>query len=407
MNPVLKRVLIALGSLFLIAYVAVQGYLIFSASLDTVTADNEIAYDTVVTTGVVYRSEAVIRQPTNGYVFYTVQDGNRIPKSGNIAYVYPSMEDAFEQQQLELLDEEIATLTSINEQGSSNRASLNSINQQINQTWLSISHAAQSSSYENINTLHARLLMLLNKKQLTIGKEENFDARLAELKKERAKLAQSFKPATATVPSPVAGYFVGSADGFEGYMHTTGVENLSVADIEQALTLKPVINNENFVCKIVGDYEWYLACVLPLEKVATLKKGMTVEVCMPFVQSDPLNMTVLSINKASDDRVALVLQCTQMSAALSTVRREQIEIRLRQYEGIVVPDEAIHFNEQQEPGVFVQDGNVLRFRRIQVLHHNETDRYSVCEKKDDKAYLQLYDRIVVGGEDLYDGKLVR
>lgn len=407
MNQTTKRILIALLSLLLIIYVGVQGYLIFSASLETITANKEIAYDTLKTTGVVYRSESVIRQQTDGYVFYTVQDGNRVSKKGDIAHVYPSVEDALRQQELDLLDQEIASLTSINAQGSSNRASLNSINQQINQTWLAISRSAQMASYGEINGLHSKLLTLLNKKQLTIGKEENFDARLAELKARRTALAASFKRATATVVSPVAGYFVGSADGFETLLTTEGVESLTVSDVEQALTLQPTVDETHFVGKIVGDYEWYLTCVLPLENVVTLKKGLQLEVCMPFVQSAPLSMTVVSLNKAADDRVAVVLQCTQMSGVLSTVRHEQIEIRLTQYEGIVVPDEAIFFNEQQEAGVYIQDGNILRFRRIQVLHHNETERYSVCAIKDDKTYVQLYDRIVTEGEDLYDGKLVR
>ena len=407
MHPIAKRVLVIVASLLLIAYVGVQGYLVFSASLDTVTADRHIAYETLKTTGVVYRSESVIRQQTNGYVFYTVQNGNRVSKNGNIAHVYPSMEDALAEQALEELDAEIETLASINAQGSSNRANLSSINQQIKTTWLSISRLAQHAAYGDINELHAKLLMLLNKKQLTIGKEENFDAQLAQMRKERAVLAQSFQPSTATVASPVAGYFVGAADGFEGLLQTDGVEGLTVADVEKALTMNPAVSGEDFVGKIVGDYEWYLSCVFPLEEVTMLKKGLQLDVCMPFVQSEPMTMTVVALNKAADDRVAVVLQCTQMSAALSTVRREQVEIRLKQYDGIVVPDEAIHFNENQEAGVYIQDGNVLRFRRIQVVYHDADAKYAVCAKKDDKTYVQLYDRIVTKGEGLYDGKLVR
>lgn len=402
-----KRVLLVLLSLLLIVYVGVQGYLIFSATLETVTANKEVVFDTLKTDGVVYRSESVIRQKTDGYVFYTVQDGNRISKNGNIAHVYPTMDDALAQQELDLLDAEIATLTSINLQGSSNRANLSSINQQINETWLAISRAAQMTSYGEINALHSRLLTLLNKKQLTIGKEENFDARLKVLKEKRAALAASFHPATATVASPVAGYFVGSADGFEDVLQTMNVQALTPADIQRVLKMQPTVDEQQLVGKIVGDYEWYLACVLPLESAATLKKGLKIEVRMPFVQSELLPMTVTALNKAADDTVAVVLQCTQMSAALSAVRREQIEIRLTRYEGIGVPDSSIHFNQSQEAGVFVQDGNILRFKRIEVLHHNETERYSVCAIKNDKTYIQLYDRVVTEGEDLYDGKLVR
>ncbi len=407
MNPIVKRIGLALLSLLLIVYVGVQGYLIFSASLDTVTADREIVYETLKTTGVVYRSESVIRQKTEGYVFYTVQDGNRVSKDGNIAHVFPSAEDAIAQQELNTLDAEIASLVSINAQGSTNRAGLNSINQQINETWLMISKASHQAAYGDISELHSRLLTLLNKKQLTIGKEENFDNRIAQLRSERAALASSFKSATATVTSPIAGYFVGSADGFETQFTTDKVDGLTVGDVQAAMEAKPSAHPADFVGKIVGDFEWYLACVLPLESAATLKKDLQIEVCMPFVQSEPLKMKVVSLNKAADEQVAVVLQCTQMSAALSTVRREQIEIRLTSHEGMVVPDEAIFFNENQEAGVFVQDGNILRFKRIQVLYHNEIERYSVCAQKDDRGYLKLYDRIVTEGEGLYDGKLVR
>ncbi len=385
MNPVLKRVLIVLASLLLIVYVGVQGYLIFSASTDTITVDKEVAYETIKTTGLVYRSESVIREQTDGYIFYTVEDGNRVSKNGNIAHVFPAMEDALGQQELERLDEEIALLTSINAQGSSNRAGLSSINQQIDKAWLSLSHTTQLPSYGNVEELHSQLLALLNKKQLTIGREENFNKRLAQLNEKRAALVQSFTPATSTVSSPVAGYFVSSADGYEETLPSDRVGSLSVADLEAALQLKPSVDPTNFVGKIVGDYEWYLACILPMESTTTLKRGTVLEVCMPFVQSQPLTMTVFSLNKSSDDRVAVVLQCTQMSAALSTIRKEQIEIRLKQYEGMIVPDDAIHFDDKDQAGVYVQDGNILRFRRIQVVYHNAEERYSVCALRDNKA----------------------
>ena len=203
MNPVWKRVLIVLASVLLIVYVGVQGYLIFTASTDTITVDKEIAYETIQTTGVIYRRETLLYEEADGYVFYTVQDGNRVSKNGTIASVYPAMEDALKQQELDRLDAEIASLTSINAQGSSNRVGLSSINQQIDAAWLELSHVTQLNAYGNVEELHNTLLSLLNKKQLTIGREENFNARIAQLKSKREALAQSFTPSTALISSPV------------------------------------------------------------------------------------------------------------------------------------------------------------------------------------------------------------
>ena len=407
MNNIVKRVLIAVASVLLLAYVGVQGYLIFAASLKTVTAENEVAYDTLKTTGIVYRDEAVIQQKTNGYLFYTVENGNRVSKDGTIANVFPTEYDALKQKEWDLLNEEIKSLEFINAQGTSNRANLAGINQQIKETWLSLSKATNAAVYEDINTLHVKLLTLLNKKQLTIGKEQNFNARLQQLQNEKKELESTFQRSVSTVASPVAGYFVGNTDGFEGSLKTAAIEEVTVADIESILAQNPTPQTEHCIGKVVGDYEWYLTCILPLDRIATLKKGVQIEVCLPFVQSKPLSMNVVAVNKSADDRAAVVFQCTYMSAALSTVRREQIEIRLKKYEGLHVPDEAIQFNENNQAGVYIQAGNSIRFRRIHVLYHNDEEKYSVCEKKEEKGYLRLYDKIVIQGENLYDGKLIR
>lgn len=407
MNSITKRILVVVLSLLLLIYVAVQGYLIFAATLETVTAENETAYDSYKTTGVIYRDESVIQQQTNGYLFYMVQNGNRVSKNGKIASVFPTEHDALKQQEWELLNEEISALQFINAQGTSNRANLASINQQLKATWLSLSRATGTSAYMNINAVHVKLLTLLNKKQLTIGKEENFNDRIAALQQKKAALQASFTPSTATIYSPVAGYFVADTDGFEGMLKINDMENLTVADVETVLAAEPAPSSGASIGKMVGDYEWYLTCIVPLDRTVTLKKGMQTEVVMPFVQNEPLSMRVVAVNKAADDRAAVILQCMNMSSALSTVRKEEVEIRFSQIDGLRVPDEAIQFNEKDEAGVFIQAGNSVRFRKIHVLYHNEEKRYSVCEKKDDKGYLRLYDKIVIQGENLYDGKLVR
>ena len=310
------------------------------------------------------------------------------------------------QQQLDTLDEEISTLASINAQGTSNRANLASINQQINTLWLSVAQSADASDYASMSEYRTKLLALLNKKQLTIGRETDFNDRLAELRARREALAASFTKATSKVSAPAAGYFISRVDGFEGLLTTKGVTNVTTEQLQQYLNMEPATVDDS-IGKVVGDYEWYLGCIVPLEQTALFKKGSTLNVRLPFVMEQTVPMEVAAINKAENDSAAVILKCTHMSGELSSIRREQVELRVTTYNGLRVPDEAIHFNEKQESGVYVQDGNLLRFRKIRVLYHDAEERISVCEILDDKTYIQLYDRIVTKGEDLYDGKSVR
>lgn len=405
MNPVLKRILAIAAAVLLLVYIAVQAYLILVVPIETVTVSRATAYQTLETTGIICRDETVLEEQTDGYLFYTVENGERVSRNGTIANVFVSQQDALRQQELDKLDEEIATLTAINAQGTSNRANLTTINQQINETWLAVTTAAQRTTFTDMETLHARLLELLCKKQLTIGRVQNFDDRLAVLRAERTALAGSFTKAKATVSSPVAGYFISQTDGYEGYWKTADMTGLTPQEVRTALAYQPTAPDS--IGKVVGNYEWYLACVVPTNQLAEVKVGSSLEVSMPFVRNDAVLMHVEAINKAEDGTAALILQCTLMDKELSTARVEEVDIRLKQYSGIRIPDSAIHFDEQQNPGVYVQTGNVLTFRRIRVLFNNTADGYAVCELTEDKNYAQLYDKIVTKGEDLYDGKLVR
>lgn len=406
MNHILKRVLLFVAALFLLAYVGFHVYNGFAGEAVTATVERVTAYQTVDTTGLVLRDETLITTEAEGYFFYTVADGNRVAKGGTIADVYPTMQDAIAQQELDALNEEIETLTSINAQGTTNRANLSSINQQINELWLSVAKASGAGSFAEMGEYRVKLLALLNKKQLTIGKEDNFDARLATLKAKRDLLSSSFSKATGKVESPVAGYFISHVDGFEDLLTTEGVQNLSVEQLQQHLNTDSAKDDEK-IGKIVGDYEWYLACIVPLSDTAFIKKGLSLSVRLPFVTEESIPATVAAVNKGKGDTAAVILQCTHMSGELSAVRKEKVELRITSYDGLYIPDSAIHFDQNQNPGVYIQKGNVLNFRRIQVLYHDEKDRFSISKITDDASFVQLYDKMVTEGEDLYDGKLVR
>ena len=410
MSPLVKKILATLGALGMLAYVGYQLYMYLRPPMKTETITHITAYETLETKGVVFRDETILSSAPNGHLFYTVQNGGRIARGGKIAEVYTSQNDALVQQELDALDAEIKQLASINAQGTTNRANLTAIEQQTDDVWLSITEKAQRSSLADIDSLHSRLLTLFNKYQLTVGHVENYDDRLAELRAKRKSLAESYQAATGSVTSPVAGYFIGGLDGYESYCVTKGVTELTVDKVENTLNLQPQGNTG--IGKIVEDYEWYLACVVPLNYAADLKMGAYLDVRMPFVRNAAIPMQIVAVNKDVSGKAAIVFKCMHMDQALSTARVEDIEIRLKQYDGLRVPDEAIRFNENQEPGVFAQVGNVLMFRRIEVLYHDENDAITVCrvidktEEKDKKDYADLYDKIAVEGENLYDGMLV-
>lgn len=406
MDTFLKRLITVLVALFLLVYVGFQAYQILNTTIEVETVGSYKVYETIETKGVAIRNETVVSQGADGYLFYTTENGGRVAKNGAIARVFPSENDAFLQQQLDLLDEEIETLRAINAQGTSDRANLSGINKQISRAWMAAVEGAQSPAFLNMPELRSDLLALLNKQQITIGRVENFNDRLAALTSARDALAGSFSKSTSEIRSPIAGYFVSRIDGYESMLTVEQAADMTPEDVSRALT-EPAAGAASGIGKVVGDYEWYLACVLPVEQASQIKEGTELTVRLPFVLNQAIPVRVTATNKDREGQVAVIFESSQMSKELSSIRIEQVQIQLKEYEGLRVPDEAIQFNDNQETGVYIRVGNALVFKRIKVLYHSEHDRYSICEQTDESGYLKLYDNIVVGGKDLYDGKIIR
>ena len=104
--------------------------------------------------------------------------------------------------------------------------------------------------------------------------------------------------------------------------------------------------------------------------------------------------------------MAVVFRCAYMSQALSTIRREDVQIQLVRHTGLRVPKRAIVIGEDMQAGVYVLSGNMVRFRKIEQQFSEPAD-YVICTQTDEAGYLHLYDDVIVEGKGLYDGKIIR
>ena len=122
----------------------------------------------------------------------------------------------------------------------------------------------------------------------------------------------------------------------------------------------------------------------------------------------------------------VVLECSYMNNELSKVRKESVQIAVNTHSGIMVNKKAIHVEpvmkviddgsgrqvkqEVMVQGVYVLYGSELVFKEIVPLSTYST--FVLCDPnpEEDATFngetIKLYDEVVVGGTDLYDGKIV-
>lgn len=405
MDTFIKRIITVCVSLFLIAYVIYQVFQVFYNPVRTETVYFASEYKTLDAQGVTVRNETLITGKKNGYLFYTVDNGSRVSRGGTIAKVFPTEADSRSQQQLDRLTKDIEQLKAIQSQGTAGRVNLDVLDKQIRRVIGELTTGIHSPSIRGMDEWQSRLLALMNKRQVTIGKAVSFESRINALTALKNQLVSSYSVATSSVESPVAGYFVSKTDGFEKSVNFDNVKLLTTEDINKALNTRPAKSDSNVTGKVVGDYKWYLACVLPAEDAGELRQGAKPEILLPFVSDEVIPAEVVAANRDTNGNVAIIFECSYMSSELSSIRCESVQIRMKRYEGLRVPSSSIITNDRDEQGVYTLVGDTVTFRKVETLLIKPD--YVICREKNQEGYLRLYDDIVVEGKGIYDGKTVR
>lgn len=388
-----------------IFYISYQAYRSVYSGVETELAVMHSTYESIETTGLVYRSESIIPAVSNGQPYYAIENGTRVAKGSVIASVYRDAESGRVEQQIDEIDAQIAAFKTILADAGSGRLSLGIINDQTTQALLNLIQDTETGSLAGVGNDSFQILSLLSKKSLVTGKEVDFTAKIDELEQTKKLLKQSYLKPISTVKAPVAGYFADHVDGYEGLLSTENLARLTTDEFNKQIN-SPAQDDVAACGKIVSGYEWYMACVVPDSYYNALGVGRTLTVRMSFVLDEAVPVTVYACNKDNQGNMAVVFRCDQMSAALSTIRHESVEIQLVEHTGLKVPQRAIIVNEKQEVGVYIRSGNTVAFRKIQQKFSEPAD-YAICDIVDEDGYLQMYDDIIVGGRDLYDGKIIR
>lgn len=398
------KLLSALLVVAVMVYIGYQAYRAIFSELTTEMAVMHSIYESIETQGLVFRAETPVNIPADGYTYYSIENGTRVSKNSVIASVYSDAESGRIKEQIEELDRQIAGLKEIQAEGASGHVTLDIINEQVNDTVYDLLSSTDSGIFTDVDGYRFELLSLLSKKQIITGKSVDFSAKIKQLESQKAELKKNAKSAKSVVYAPVAGYFANHTDGYEGVLNTDLLPGLTPSQLQEYMDNRP--GSTGGGGKIVGGYEWYMACVVPESYYNALAVGKELSIRMTFVLDESVPVTVYACNKDGNGNLAVVFRCDYMSEELSTIRQETVEIQLVQHTGLKVPKQAIFVDENQQTGVYVLSGKIVTFRKIKQLYSEAAD-YVVCEYQSGQdGCLRLYDDVIVGGRGLYDGKII-
>ena len=254
-------------------------------------------------------------------------------------------------------------------------------------------------------------MTLLNKRNLIVESKTGYTDVINALEQEKSRLTALLSSPVATVVSSESGYFYSYVDGFEEQFNADILNNLTVDRFFEIINEVQNSTTVDCVGKVVTNFEWYTLCITSKEESVFYNSGDYYDLTYPYSSG----MTIKSklsykITQADRDEVILVFTTDKVPDGFNFLRRQKAEVKHSEYSGLKIPKDALRIVDGYE-GVWVLSGNVINFKRCEKIY--ETDGYYLVDT-DDKLeeedvkyrYLQIYDSVITGGKDLYDGKVI-
>jgi putative membrane fusion protein len=399
-----KKALLVLVFLFSL-YVVFQIFNSVFSKITTEIVGYGSATESLSTQGIIIRNETLIASNGSGVISYLVRDGEKVAIGSKIASYYSSKEDINSINLLNVIDKQIESYESINSSAGLGSADPIGSEAEIGKNIKEIINYNFKGDFHSAYDIKNNIVMLINGRRLLSGEVANFDSEIAQLKDKRAQITASVGSVTRDVYTDTSGYFLKNTDGFENIISANSMSSYDVPALNDLLSAKSQSTDQNVIGKVVSDFEFYYSTVVDSLVADKLKTGQSVEIVFASLENQPLPAEISRISKAYDGKCVVDFKCNYMSKCLNLERKQKAEIIIKTYTGIKVPQGAVRMVDDQM-GVYILAGTQARFKKIETVFLKD-GYYIVKQDNTNAGSLLIYDAVIVRGNDLYNGKIVK
>lgn len=388
-------------------------YEIYSLSTPKVKTQTAIAAthkDSISTKMFAVRDESLISgSSVSGTLVSVVDDGERVAGGQAIAAAFANDAAAADYVELERLKDELKRYENLNSQQNLMTLDVSKINSDADLLFYDMLDTVKSGELGALNDAAERFSDKLTAKQILVNGNIDFSEQIASLTS-RIQNLKSGMGNISYIKADDTGYYVSSADGYEGILDFSKITQLKSSDVKAALSAKPASVSSDNIGKLIHGYNWYFVCVVSLSDTLKLDTGDSVNLLCDNVSRGYISATVHHKGEEDNGEVVLVFVSNIMDEDISRLRIEDVQIVVSETDGLRVSKDAVRVVDGVQ-GVYVLTGNIVTFKRLDVIYTG--DDYVISKKiydtvKDDNniPYVKLYDEVIVEGKDLSDGKII-
>lgn len=400
-------------------------YHFVDTSYKTETAYHVTATDSVIFDGVYVRDETVITYNGGGVVNYKIPDGGKAAIGDTIADVYQTQGQIDTIEEIADLQSQLETMESITNPGTLEQAQPADLQRSITENYVNYVETCGEGNTTSAIEISKDLLNAISSYQVAISQGTvNFNSQIEELESQIAALQSSEASPLTTIEAEQACYFSSKVDGYESRLNTDKLDSITASQIQDIIDESETATSgsSTAIGKAISGYGWYMVGLFDNSDLK-YSIGDKVTIRQTKTGSESTGKIVNLQTYDDTDQTKVTVYCDEMSGDFVQNRVDRVQMIRGEYEGIRIPREAIRFKtcdvtkydadgkeyDTQEDcrGVYIEDGEVVEFRRINVIYEDidyvisslDDDTLTDAEKIDEDDFVSLYDSIIVEGID--------
>lgn len=407
----LLKILAVLAAAVIVIYFAAEMYNIANKTFTTQTAYEQTVLETVDAKMYIIRDESPLTTSASGVTVPLAENGERVSKGSTIAAVFPSEASAENYVKAKALEQKLETYKKIDGQFKLANVDIGKLNSEINNNFTSILDAVYENDFSSLGDDKLSFAEKLSRKQISLDKEVDCTMQIAELENEISALQSGSNP-TEILAAEEAGYYVNKLDGYENYLTSADIDSLTKEKLEEAFKAEKTEEPAGTVGKIIDGYNWYIATVVDTAKVSELSKGSSVNLIFGDSENKKVKTYIHRVKALDSNESLVVFRCNLMNDSLTDMRIVDGKIVINEYTGLKVNRDAVRLDEAGNSGVYIQRGNIVNFRSVNIIYSE--DSFIIASKPSadsgielEYTHLKLYDEVIISGKELKDGMVIR
>ncbi len=397
MNNKTNMIISSLLLLFFIAYIISLALRFYKQDYKT-----ELPYvfevaNEYATQGIIIRDEKEYVKNYNGSLSYIVDDGTKVLPTTVVAKEYSNDEYLLIDKEIDKVKEVYKEIQNLEQREKQVIKDISSLNQDIIESMKPFMLLKDKNSTDDLIKIETNMASSILNSKIAVGNKVDF----SEVKTELAHfIQQNIEYNTHT--ADFRGIFTSYVDGYEDILKPEILKDIGFEKYHELMNAE-YPQKENSFGKNINNINWYYVTEVPYY------------ISRLFMSTKKLNMTfssdkskvitgrvVNTINDAENENSIVIIRSNDIIPQAVGNRKVSINIGFQDFSGIRFSDKALRIIDGQQ-GVYVVGKVSVEFKKVDIIYRGP-DFYLSKINYTDNDYLNIFNEIIVKGNNMYDGK---